>query len=198
MRAAILLAILASICTCAVDSQTCANVPARFHDDDKKYEAKKLAGDKAFREGKYERAFGEYRQALAYQDEAGAYDVFFKLGETHAMLGRFDKAYSCIIESGTGKIPARRVLAIGFTDPHAQQAAQILLDTIQVNTPRYPYATYPEYLALASIFRQAGLVEQAESAEEEGRISRQAAEAWATALLEGGSSPSLAAADRAA
>ena len=198
MRAAILLAILALICNCAGNAQTCASVPARAHDNDKKYEAKKLAGDKAFREGKYERAAAEYRQALTYQDEAGAYDVFFKLGETHAMLGKFDRAYACIIESGTGKVPARRILAAGFTDSRAQQAAQILLDTIQVNTPRYPYATYPEHLALAAIFRRAGLAEQAQSAEEEGRISRQAADAWAAALVEGGNSPSLAAADRAA
>jgi tetratricopeptide (TPR) repeat protein len=198
MRAAVLLGFLATICTCTSNAQTCANVPSRPHDNDKKYEAKKLAGDKAFREGKYDRAAAEYRQALAYQDEAGAYDVFFKLGETHAMLGKFDKAYSCIIESGPGKVPAHRVVAAGFADPRAQQAAQILLDTIQVNTQRYPYVTYPEYFALAAIFRRAGLAEQAESAQEEGRISRQAADAWAAALVEGGSSPSLAAADLAA
>jgi tetratricopeptide (TPR) repeat protein len=198
MRAAILLAMVASSCMCVANAQTCANVPSRAHDNDKKYEAKKLAGDKAFREGKYERAAAEYRQALAYQDEAGAYDVFFKLGETHAMLGQFDKAYSCIVESGSVKISARRVVAEGFTDPTAQQAAQILLDTIHVNTPRYPYGTYPEYLALAAIFRHAGLAAQAQSAEEEGRINREAADAWEAALAQGGTSPSLAAADQAA
>jgi tetratricopeptide (TPR) repeat protein len=198
MRAAILLAVVGCGCIHVANAETCANVPSRAHDNDKKYEAKKLAGDKAFREGKYDRAAAEYRQALAYQDQAGAYDVFFKMGETHAMLGQFDKAYSCIVESGSVKVSSRRVLAEGFTDLRAQQAAQILLDTIQVNTPRYPYGTFPEYLALAAIFRRAGLAAQAQSAEEESRINRQAADAWEAALLQGGTSPSLAVADQAA
>jgi hypothetical protein len=114
------------------------------------------------------------------------------------MLGKFDSAYSCIIESGPGKIPAHRIVADGIADPAAKQAAQILLDTIQENTPRYPYGTFPEYLALAAIFRRAGLADQAASAEEEGRINRQAADAWEAALLQGGTLPSLAEADRAA
>jgi tetratricopeptide (TPR) repeat protein len=198
MRAAILLAIIASICIATADAHTCATVPAHPYDNDKKYEAKKLAGDKAFREGKYDRAAAEYRQALSYQDEAGAYDIFFKLGETLAMQGRFEKAYGCIIESGSSKASSHRVVAAGFTNPSAKHAAQILLDTIQANTPRYPYGTYPEYLALAAIYRHEGLAGEAQSAEEEGRISLQAAEAWESALIRGGSSPSLADADRAA
>jgi hypothetical protein len=75
MRVAILLATVASICITTANAHTCANVPAHVRDNDKKYEAKKLAGDKAFREGKYDRAAAEYREALAYQDEAGAYDI---------------------------------------------------------------------------------------------------------------------------
>src|SRR5262249_43145014 len=108
---AILLAFLVLICACASHAESCAPVPARPRDNDKRYEAKKLAGDKAFRQGRYHRAFNEYREALAYQDELGAYDVFFKIGETHAMLGSFDKAYTCIIDSGSGKVPPNRVLA---------------------------------------------------------------------------------------
>jgi hypothetical protein len=198
MRAAILLATIASVCIPAAKAHTCANVPIRARDNNKKYEAKKLAGDKAFREGKYDRAAAEYRAALAYQDEAGAYDIFFRLGETQAMQGKFEKAFACIIESGPTKAPTRRIVVEDLTDPSAKQAAQILLDTIQSNMPRYPYGTFPEYLALAAIYRQAGLAAEAQSAEEEGRISRQAADAWESALIQGGGSPSLADADRAA
>ena len=198
MRVAILLATVASLCVTSASAHTCANVPAHARDNDKKYEGKKLAGDKAFREGKYDRAAAEYREALAYQDEAGAYDIFFKLGEAQAMQGKFEKAYACIIESGPSKPPAHRFVADGFQDPSAKQAAQILLDTIQANTPRYPYGTYPEYLALAAIYRHAGLTSEAQSAEEEGRINRQAADAWESALIQGGGSPSLVDADRAA
>jgi tetratricopeptide (TPR) repeat protein len=189
---------LALFCASACHGATCASVSAHPRDNDKKYEAKKLAGDRAFRKGKYQRAESEYREALAYQDEVGAYDIFFKIGETKALLGQFDKAYSCLIESGSSKSPTHRIVAEGLADPRAQQAAQILLDTIQTNTPRYPYATFPEYLALAAIYRKAGLVAAAELAEGEGRINRRAAEAWEAAMLDGGKSPSLAAADHAA
>jgi hypothetical protein len=89
-------------------------------------------------------------------------------------------------------------MAVGIRDEKARKAAQLLLDTIQLNTPRYPYGTFPEYLALAAIFRHVGLASQAQSYEEEGRISREAANAWDTALAEGGKHASLAAADRAA
>jgi hypothetical protein len=120
------------------------------------------------------------------------------LGEAAAMLGDFETAYSCIIESGSGKIPAKRISAPELANGQARQAAQILLDTIQINTPRYPYGTYREYLALAAIFRQSGLVMQAQAAEEEGRINRQAADAWEAALVQNDGHASLAAADRAA
>jgi tetratricopeptide (TPR) repeat protein len=197
MRSVCVAAICVSMCAHAAGAHTCASVPSHPRENDKKYAALRMAGDKAFREGKYKRALGEYRESLAYQDEAGAGETFFRLGEVEAMLGNFEKAYSCIIESGPGKIPANRILATAISDTTARDAAQILLDTIQVNTPRYPYATFPEYLALGAIFRRAGLVAQAESADEEGRINREAAQAWDAALLQGGEM-NLGAADRAA
>src|SRR5262249_23699459 len=115
-----------------------------------------------------------------------------------ALLGNFDRAYSCIIESGPGKIPANRILAPAIPDARAKQAAQILLDTIQANTPRYPYATFPEYLALAAILRSSGFASEAVAAEEEGRINRRAAEAGDAALAQSSTRGSLAEADRAA
>ena len=138
MRAVLLAALFASFCTCSLSASTCAPLPRERHDNDKKYLAKRVAGDKAFREGKYQKAIVEYRASLAYQDEVGAAEAFFRLGEADAMLGNFDKAYACIIESGPGKIPANRVLAPPMSEAKAKEAAQILLDTIQVNTPRYP------------------------------------------------------------
>jgi len=202
MKAVLLLtAILASICICSpgAGASTCAPTPKDRRDNDKKYRARQAAGDKAFREGKYEKARSEYRAALAFQDEEGAADAYFRIGEANALLGDFDKSYSCIIESGPGRTPANRVMATtGISDARARQAAQILLDTIQVNTPRYPYATFPEYLALAAIYRNSGLAVEALAADEEGRIHRQAADAWDAALLHGDGRASLAAADRAA
>ena len=199
MKAVLLFtAMLASICVSEGAASTCAPAPKERRDNEKKYRARIVTGDKAFREGKYERARAEYRASLTFQDEAGAVEAYFRLGEADAMLGNFDKAYSCIIESGAGKIPANRVSAAVITDAQAREAAQILLDTIQVNTPRYPYGTFPEYLALAAIFRQSGLAAQAQSAEEEARINRQAAEAWDAALVQSDGRASLAAADRAA
>jgi hypothetical protein len=199
MKAVLLLtAILSSICVSSASAGTCAPTPRDRRDNEKKYRARQVTGDKAFREGKYEKARSEYRAALAFQDEDGAADAYFRVGEADAMLGNFDKAYSCIIESGPGKIPANRILAPGIPDPQARQAAQILLDTIQANTPRYPYATFPEYLALAAILRKSGLAIEAQAAEEEGRISRQAADAWDAALVQADGRASLAAADRAA
>src|SRR5437762_3333908 len=157
-----------------------------------------VTGNRAFLEGKYEKARGEYRAAVAYQDQESVADAYLRIGEAAAMIGNFDKAYSCIIESGGAKIPGKRVSAPDIADAKAREAAQILLDTIQVNTPRYPYGTFPEYLALAAIFRQSGLVRQAQTAEEEGRINRQAADAWDAALVQSDGRASLAAADRAA
>jgi hypothetical protein len=198
LRAVWIAALFQSICAYAAAAHTCAPVPSHPRESDKKYAAKRVAGDKAFREGKYQRALGEYLGSLSYQDETGAVEAYFRLGETHTMLGDFDKAYACILESGPGKIPANRILATGFTERNARDAAQILLDTIQQNTPRYPFGTFPEYLALAAIFRQNGLIAQAEAAETEGRINREAAVAWEAALAHSGPQPSLAAADRAA
>jgi len=51
---------------------------------------------------------------------------------------------------------------------------------------------------LAAIFRQSGLIAQAQAAEEEARINRRAADAWDTALIQSDGRASLAAADRAA
>jgi hypothetical protein len=198
MKAVLLAAILVVIGVPCASAGTCEPAPKGHRDNEKKYRARMVTGDKAFREGKYERARSEYRASLAYQDQEGAAEAYFRLGEAHAMLGDFDKAYSCILESGPGKIPANRVSAAGISDAQAREAAQILLDTIQVNMPRYPYGTFPEYLALAAIFRQSGLAEQAQSAEEEGRINRQAADAWDAALIQSDGRASLAAADRAA
>jgi hypothetical protein len=198
MKAVLLAAILVVIGVPCARAGTCEPAPKERRDNEKKYRARMVTGDKAFREGKYERARAEYRASLAYQDQQGAGEAYFRLGEAHAMLGNFDKAYTCIIESGPGKIPANRVSAAGISDAQARQAAQILLDTIQVNMPRYPYGTFPEYLALAAIFSRSGLAQQAQSAEEEGRINRQAAEAWDAALIQNDGRASLAAADRAA
>jgi hypothetical protein len=168
MKAVLLAAILVVIGVPCARAGTCEPAPKERRDNEKKYRARMVTGDKAFREGKYERARAEYRASLAYQDQQGAGEAYFRLGEAHAMLGNFDKAYTCIIESGPGKIPANRVSAAGISDAQARQAAQILLDTIQVNMPRYPYGTFPEYLALAAIFSRSGLAQQAQSAEEEG------------------------------
>jgi len=179
-------------------AQTCATPPSHWQGNDKRYAKERNAGDRAFREGKYDKALGGYLQALASEDAGGFFEVYFKLGETYAMVGNFDKAYACLAESGPGKIPIDRVMAVGIRDEKARKAAQLLLDTIQLNTPRYPYGTFPEYLALAAILRHVGLASQAQSYEEEGRISREAANAWDTALAEGGKHASLAAADRAA
>jgi len=198
MKAVLLAAILVAIGVPCASAGTCEAAPKERRDNEKKYRARVVTGDKAFRAGKYEKARAEYRASLVYQDQEGAAEAYFRLGEVHAMLGNFDKAYSCIIESGPGKIPANRVSAAGITDTQAREAAQILLDTIQVNTPRYPYGTFPEYLALAAIFRQSGLAELAQSAEDEGRINRQAANAWDGALIQNDGRASLAAADRAA
>jgi hypothetical protein len=198
LRAVWITALLASVCAHAAVAHTCATVPSHPRENDKKYAAKRLAGDKAFREAKYQRALSEYLGSLSYQDEAGAAEAYFRLGETHALLGDSEKAYSCILESGPGKVPANRILATGFTEPKARDAAQILLDTIQQNTPRYPFGTFPEYLALAAIFRRNGLIAQAQAAETEGRINREAANAWEAALAKSGPQATLAAADRAA
>src|SRR6185369_3696340 len=198
MKAVLLAAILVVIGVRCASAGTCEPPPKERRDNEKKYRARMVTGDKAFREGKYEKARSEYRASLAYQDQEGAGEAYFRLGEAHAMLGNFDKAYSCIIESGPAKIPAKRVSVAGISDALAREAAQILLDTIQVNMPRYPYGTFPEYLALAAIFRQSGLADQAQSAEEEGRINRRAADAWDAALVQNDGRASLAAADRAA
>jgi hypothetical protein len=198
MRAVLFAAMVASSCIYSANAHACASAPNHRHENDKKYLVKRLAGDKAFREEKYERAFAEYHDALAYQDDGGVSEVYFKLGETAAMVGNFEVAYSCIIESGPEKIPAKRTMIVAIANPAAREAAQILADTIQINTPRYPYATFPEYLALAAIFRHNGLVSAASAAEAEGRINREAAQAWDAALTQGGGHASLAAADRAA
>jgi tetratricopeptide (TPR) repeat protein len=182
----------------STSAQTCAPHPSNGHGNDKRYAKQRNAGDRAFREGKYDKALAGYLQALTSEDEGGFFEVYFKLGETYAMLGNFEKAYACLVESGPGKIPVDRVMAVGVPDDRARKAAQLLLDTIQLNTPRYPYGTFPEYLALAAILRHVGLTSQAQSYEEEGRINREAANAWDAALAEGGKHASLAAADRAA
>jgi hypothetical protein len=198
MRAVLFAAILASSCTYSASAHTCVPPRSNWHENDKKYAAKRIAGDKAFREGKYERALAEYRGSLAYQDAGGVFEVYFKLGETAAMLGNFEKAYACIIESGPAKIPASRTVILGIANPAAREAAQILSDTIQINAPRCPYGTFPEYLALAAILRHSGLASEALAAEVEGRINREAANAWDAALVERRGHASLAAADRAA
>jgi hypothetical protein len=198
MKAVLLAAILVAIGAPCVCASTCEPAAKERRENEKKYRARIVTGDKAFREGKYERAHTEYRASLAYQDQEDAGDAYFRIGEAAAMLGNFEEAYSCIIESGSGKIPAKRVSAPDIANRQAREAAQILLDTIQINTPRYPYGTYPEYLALAAIFRQSRLVMQAQAAEEEGRINRRAADAWQAALVQNDGRASLAAADRAA
>lgn len=198
MRVVLFAAVIASICVHSAHASACGPSPAQHHENDKKYVAKRIAGDKAFRQGNYRRALAEYRQSLVYQDEGGVSEAYFKLGETHAMLGNFESAYSCIVESGPSKLPANRIVIEGIADPQARKAAQILQDTIQVNLRRYPYATFPEYFALAAILRHAGLAAQAQADEEEGRISREAANAWDAALAESSDSASLADADRAA
>jgi hypothetical protein len=198
MKAVLLAAILVVIGVPCVSASTCEPVPKERRENDKKYRARIVSGDRAFREGKYERAYAKYRASLAYQDQEGAGDAHFRMGEAAAMLGNFENAYSCIIESGSGKLPAKRVSAPDIANRQAREAAQILLDTIQINTPRYPYGTYPEYLALSAIFRQSGLVMQAQAAEQEGRINRQAADAWEAALVQNDGRASLAVADRAA
>src|SRR5215468_2079795 len=203
MRGLFFTAVVSLLAVFSADAQTCASRPRNWHEprnsngNDKKYLRKRIAADEAFRGGKYSRALAEYHQSLGAQDEGGFPEVYFKLGETYALLGNFDKAYACVIESGPGKVPSSRVMAPAIPDPRAKDASQILLDTIQVNLPRYPYETFPEYLALAAIFRHAGLASQAQLAEEEGRINREAANAWHAALVQG-EHASLAAADRAA
>jgi tetratricopeptide (TPR) repeat protein len=182
----------------STSAQTCATQPRSARGNDKRYAKQRTAGDRAFREGKYDKALAEYLQALASTEEGGFFEIYFKLGETYTMVGDFDKAYACLVESGPGKIPGNRVMAVGIRDEKARKAAQLLLDTIQLNTPRYPYGTFPEYLALAAILRHVGLTSQAKSYEEDGRINREAANAWEIALAEGGKHASLAAADRAA
>lgn len=179
-------------------AQTCAPRPGKEHGNDKRYAKQRDVADRAFREARYDKALAAYLQALAAEEEGGFSEVYFKLGETYAMVGKFDKAYACLLESGPQKIPVNRVMAIGILEEKPRNAAQLLLDTIQLNTPRYPYGTFPEYLALAAILRQVGLTSQAQSYEEEARINRQAASAWDAALAEGGKHASLAAADRAA
>ena len=198
MKAVLLAAVLVAISAPCVTASTCESAPKERRENEKKYRARMVTGDKAFREGKYEKARAEYRASLGYQDQESVADSYFRLGEAAAMLGNFEKAYSCIIGSGTSKIPAKRVPAPDISDAQAREAAQILLDTIQANTPRYPYGTFPEYLALAAIFRQSGLIAQAQAAEEEARINRRAADAWDTALIQSDGRASLAAADRAA
>ena len=196
MRVVVFAAVIASLCIHAPRATACAP-GTQHHENDKKYVAKRLAGDKAFRQGNYRRALAEYQQSLVYQDEGGVSEAYFKLGETHAMLGDFERAYSCIVESGPGRSPANRIVIGGIADPHAREAAQILQDTIQVNMRKYPHATFPEYFALAAILRHAGLASQAQADEEEGRISREAADAW-DATLADNDHASLADADRAA
>ena len=190
--------VLLLTCVRSTMAQTCALPSGKPSGNDKRYAKQRSAGDRAFREGKYEKALAEYLQSLSYKDAGDFDEVYFKLGETYAMLGNFAKAYTCLIESGPEKVPHQRVMASGIADEKGRQAAQILLDTIQLNTPRYPYGTFPEYLALAAIFRHAGLPRQAESAGEEGRINREAANAWNAALAKGGTHASLGDADRAA
>jgi len=198
MKAVLLAAILVAVGAPSVCASNCEPAPKERRENDKKYRARIVSGDRAFREGKYVKAYAEYRASLAYQDLGEAGDAYFRMGEAAAMLANFENAYTCIIESGSGKLPAKRVSAPDIANKQAREAAQILLDTIQINTPRYPYGTYPEYLALAAIFRQSGLVMQAQGAEEEGRINRQAADAWEAALVQNDGHASLAAADRAA
>src|SRR5262249_8322123 len=116
-------AFLASICIHApvASAGNCSPAPKERRDNDKKYRAKQSAGDKAFRQGKYDKARDEYRAALAFQDEAGSADAYFRMGEANALLGDFDQAYSCILESGAGKVPANRVLAPEMTSLQARQ-----------------------------------------------------------------------------
>jgi len=182
----------------ATSAETCATKTGDWRGNDKSYAKQRNAADRAFQEAKYHKALVEYLQSLASKEAGGFSEVYFKLGETYAMLGNFDKAYACLMESGPAKVPANRVMAAGIDGEQARQAAQLLLDTIQLNTPRYPYWTFPEYLALAALFRHAGHASQAQSYEQEGRINRDAANAWDAALSEGGKRANLAAADRAA
>jgi tetratricopeptide (TPR) repeat protein len=183
------------LCAFSAPAQNCAGGPRNRHDNEKKYAKDRTAGDRAFRDGKYEKAVGAYLQALASTDEGGASEAYFRLGEAYALAGNFDKAYACLADSGPEKVPGNRILAEGIADEKARSAAQLLLDTIQVNTPRYPYWTYPEYLALAAIVGHVGLTAESQSYAEEGRIHRKAAEAWDAVIADGGD---LAAADRAA
>ena len=204
MKGFFLTAVFSLLCAFSTNAQTCASRPRNWHElsnsngSDKKYLKRRNAADEAFREGKYKHALPEYRQSLAFKEEGESAEIYFKLGETYALLGNFDKAYACIIESGPGKMPTSRVVAPAIADAKAHAASQILLDTIQLNLPRYPYETFPEYLALAAIFRRAGLASQAQSAEEEAHINREAAIAWHAALTQVGGHASLVAADRAA
>jgi tetratricopeptide (TPR) repeat protein len=183
------------LCAFSAHAQSCATGPKSSHENERRYAKERISGDRAFREGKYEKAVGEYLQAVASTDEAGASEAYFKLGEAYALLGNFDKAYACLAESGPEKIPSNRILVVGIGDEKARRAAQLLLDTIGVNTPRYPYWTYPEYLALAAIVGHEGLMAESQAYEGEARIHREAAEAWDAVIADGGN---LAAADRAA
>jgi hypothetical protein len=204
MKGLFLTAVFSLLCALPTNAQSCASRPGDWHElsssngSDKKYLKKRNVADEAFRQGKYKHALAEYRQSLAFKEEEGFPEVYFKLGETYALLGNFDKAYACVIESGSSKVPGPRVIAPAILDAKARTAAQTLLDTIQLNLARYPYETFPEYLALAAIFRHAGLASQAQSAEEEGRINREAANAWHAALEQRSEHASLVAADRAA
>ena len=198
MKSVLYATLFSVVCgSCAV-AQTCSPRTARPQINDERYAEARNSGDQAFRQGKYRRALTEYRRAFHSVDDRGAEEVYFKLGEAYAMLKDFDKAYACLIQSGPGKPPKNQVIATGFGNEKARESAQILLDTIQVNKPRYPCWTFPEYLALAAILRQNGLTVQAQSAEQEGKINREAAIAWSETLAKGGSHATLAEADQAA
>ena len=72
MKAVLLAAILVAIGVPCASAGTCEAAPKERRDNEKKYRARVVTGDKAFRAGKYEKARAEYRASLVYQDQEGA------------------------------------------------------------------------------------------------------------------------------
>jgi tetratricopeptide (TPR) repeat protein len=138
-------------------------------------------GVKEYDQGRYDKAAELLQAALPlYQRQRPRNYVFIMLGDSFERLGDFDNAYDAYILATPSVVPANRVVIAGLPDDRARNAAQSLLDNIQLCAPCLEQSR--PYVGLAGIMRHFGRIAEAQAFEEEARIRKEADDAFHTHL----------------
>jgi tetratricopeptide (TPR) repeat protein len=135
------------------------------------------AGVAAYDQGKYDKAAALLQASLPlFQRQKLRQYVFVMLGDTFEKLGDFESAYDAYILASPSVVPSNRVVITGLPDERAREAAQSLLDSIQLCVACLEQAR--PYLGLAGIMRHFGRIAEAQAFEEEARIRKEADNAF--------------------